>query len=67
MNSSLDKEKIFGTQGERIKNLQKQVKEWEASKASSEERHTRGKAKTNLANLKNINTLRFKTTRKSKK
>jgi molybdopterin converting factor small subunit len=65
MNSSLDKDKIIETQGELIKKLQKQVKEWEDWKASSEERHVRGKA--NLTNLKNKNTLRFKTTRKPKK
>ena len=65
MNSSLDKDKIIETQGELIKNLQKQVKEWEDWKASSEERHAKGKA--NLTNLKNKNTLRFNTTRKPKK
>ena len=62
MNSSLDKDKIIETQGELIKKLQKQVKEWEDWKASSEERHAKGKA-----NLKNKNTLRFNTTRKPKK
>jgi hypothetical protein len=65
MNSSLDKDKIIETQGELIKKLQKQVKEWEDWKASSEERHAKGKS--NLANLKNKNTLRFNTTRKPKK
>ena len=65
MNSSLDKDKIIEAQGELIKKLQKQVKEWEDWKASSEERHAKGKA--NLVNLKNKNTLRFNTTRKPKK
>jgi hypothetical protein len=65
MNSSLDKDKIIETQGELIKKLQKQVKEWEDWKASSEERHAKGKS--NLTNLKNKNTLRFNTTRKPKK
>ena len=65
MNSSLDKDKIIETQGELIKKLQKQVKEWEDWKASSEERHAKGKG--NLTNLKNKNTLRFNTTRKPKK
>ena len=57
--------KVIEVQGELIKNLQKQVKEWEDWKASSEERHAKGKA--NLTNLKNKNTLRFNTTRKPKK
>ena len=48
-------------------NLQKQVKEWEAWKASSKERHAKGKTKADLAITKNKNTLRFKTTRKPKK
>ena len=65
MSSSSNKDKIIEVQGELIKKLQKQVKEWEDWKASSEERHARGKA--NLTNLKNKNTLRFKTTRKPKK
>ena len=66
MNSSLDKDKIIESQGELIKKLQKQVKEWEDWKASSEERHAKGKS--NLTkNLKNKNTLRFNTTRKPKK
>ena len=66
MNSSLDKEKIIGAQAELIKNSQKQVKEQEAWKASSKERHAQGKAKADLAIAKNKNTLRFRTTRKTK-
>ena len=67
MNSSSDKDKIIETQAELIKNLQKQVKEWEDWKASSKERHTKGKAKADLAIAKNKNTLRINTTRKRKK
>ena len=43
------------------------IKEWEDWKASSKERHAKGKAKANLAIAKNKNTLRIKTTRKRKK
>ena len=67
MNSSSDKDKIIETQGKLIKNLQKQVKEWEDWKASSKQRHAKGKAKADLAISKNKSTLRFKTTRKPKK
>ena len=67
MNSSSDKDKIIEVQAELIKNLQKQVKEWEDWKASSKERHAKGKAKAALAISKNKSTLRFKTTRKPKK
>ena len=67
MNSSSDKDRIIEAQGELIKNLQKQVKEWEDWKASSKERHAKGKAKADLAIAKNKNTLRIKTTRKRKK
>ena len=67
MNSSLDKDKVIKTQDELIKKLKKQVKEWEVWKASSEERHARGKAESNLAKLKNKNTLHFKTKRNHKK
>ena len=67
MSSSSDKDKIIEVQGELIKNLQKQVKEWEAWKASSKQRHAKGKAKADLAISKNKSTLRFKATRKPKK
>ena len=67
MSSSSDKDKIIEVQGELIKNLQKQVKEWEDWKASSKHRHAKGKAKADLAISKSKNTLRFKTTRKPKK
>ena len=44
-----------------MKTLQKQVKEWEDWKASSKDRHAKGKAKADLAIAKH------KTTRKRKK
>ena len=67
MSSSSDKDKIIEVQSELIKNLQKQVKEWEDWKASSKQRHAKGKAKADLAISKSQSTLRFKTTRKPKK
>ena len=74
MNTPSDKDKIIAVQEELIKNLQKQVtdlekrvKEWEDWKATSKERHARGKAKADLAIAKNKNTLRINTTRKRKK
>ena len=67
MNSSSDKDKIIEAQAELIKNLQKQVKEREGWKASSKERHAKGKAKADLAIGKHKNTLRINTTRKPKK
>ena len=67
MSSSSNKDKIIEVQGELIKNLQKQVKEWEDWKASSKQRHAKGKAKADLGISKSKNTLRFKTTRKPKK
>ena len=45
--------KIIEVQGELIKNLQKQVNEWEEWKASSKERHAKGKAKADQAINKN--------------
>ena len=69
-----DKDKIIAIQEELIKNLQKQVgglekqvKELEDWKATSEDRHAKGKAKADLAISKNKNTLRINTTRKRKK
>ena len=67
MSSSSDKDKIIKIQGELIKSLQKQVKEWGGWKASSKQRHAKGKAKADLAISKNKNTLRINTTRKRKK
>ena len=46
MNSSSDKDKIIEVQAELIKNLQKQIKEWEDWKASSKDRHAKGREKT---------------------
>ena len=37
--------KVIEVQEELIKNLQKQIKEWEESKYTSKERHAKGKAK----------------------
>ena len=65
--TSEDKDKIIAVQEELIRNLQKQIKEWEDWKASSRDRHAKGKAKADLAIAKNKNTLRIKTTRKRKK
>ena len=59
--------KIIEAQAELIKNLQKQIKEWEEWKASSKDRHTKRKAKTDLAIGKHKNTLRINTTRKPKR
>ena len=43
---SSDKDKIIAVQEELIKNFQKQVKEWEDWKASSKDRHAKGREKT---------------------
>jgi len=59
--------KIIEAQAELIKNLQKQIKEWEERKASSKNRHAKRKAKTDLAIGEHKNTLRINTTRKPKK
>ena len=50
---SSDKDKIIAVQEELIKNLQKQIQEWEDWKASSKERHAKGKAKADKAIKKN--------------
>ena len=67
MNRSSEKDKIIEAQAELIKNLQKQIKEWEERKASSKDRHAKRKAKTNLAIGEHKNTLRINTTRKPKR
>ena len=67
MNRSSEKDKIIETQAKLIKNLQKQIKEWEEWKASSKDRHTKRNAKTDLAIGKHKNTLRINTTRRPKK
>ena len=58
---------IIAVQRELIERLKKEVKEWEDWKATSKERHAKGKAKADLAIAKNKNTLSIKTTRKRKK
>ena len=67
MNRSSEKDKIIEAQAELIKNLQKQIKEWEERKASSKDRHAKRKAKTDLAIGEHKNTLRINTTRKPKR
>ena len=68
---SVDKNEIIALQKEIIAKLKKEVKEWEDWKATSKERHAKGKAKADRAiaknKNKNKNTLRIKTTRKRKK
>ena len=58
--------KIIEVQGELIKNLQKQVNEWEEWKASSKERHAKGKAKADQAINKNKQKVGFLKRRKPK-
>ena len=58
--------KVIEVQGELIKNLQKQVKEWEDWKASSKDRHTKGKAKADQAVSKNKQKVGFLKRRKPK-
>jgi len=59
--------RVIEVQGELIKNLQKQVKEWEDWKASSKDRHAKGKAKANQANNKNKQKVGFLKRHKPKK
>ena len=59
--------KVIEVQGELIKNLQKQVKEWEDWKASSKDRHAKGKAKADQANNKNKQKVGFLKRHKPKK
>ena len=54
--SSEDKDKIIAVQEELIRNLQKQIREWEDWKASSKDRHAKGREKSNTPN-KNIKKL----------
>ena len=67
MNRSSEKDKIIEAQAELIKNLQKQIKEWEEWKASSKGRHAKRKTKTDLTIGEHKNTLRINTTRKPKR
>ena len=46
---SMDKNKIIALQDKRIEDLEQKVKEWEDWKASSKDRHAKGKAKADLA------------------
>ena len=69
-----DKDKIIGVQEELIKKfkqeneeLRQKVKEWEDWKASSKERHAKGKAKADKAIKKNKQKLRFLKKHKPKK
>jgi len=64
---SVDKDKIIEVQTELIKNLQKQIKEWEDWKATSKDRHARGKAKADLAIKKNKQKVGFLKKHKPKK
>jgi transcriptional regulator with XRE-family HTH domain len=59
--------KVIEVQGELIKTLQKQVKEWEDWKASSKDRHAKGKAKADQAISKNKQKLGFMKKHKPKK
>ena len=59
--------KIIEVQGELIKHLQKQVKEWEGWKASSKDRHAKGKAKADQAINKNKQKVCFLKKHKPKK
>ena len=62
MNRSSEKDKIIEAQAELIKNLQKQIKEWEEWKASSKDRHAKGreKAKKPKAKKPKVGFLRYK-------
>ena len=69
-----DKDKIIAVQEELIRHLQKQVsdlekrvKDWEDWKATSKERHAKGKAKADRAIAKSKKKKSSKTTRKRKK
>jgi transcriptional regulator with XRE-family HTH domain len=50
---SVDKNEVIAVQRELIERLKKEVKEWEDWKASSKDRHAKGKAKANQAISKN--------------
>jgi len=58
--------KVIEVQGELIKNLQKQVKEWEDWKAGSKDRHAKGKTKADQAINKNKQKVGFLKRRKPK-
>ena len=60
-------DKLIKSLEKQMGGLEKQVKELEDWKASSKDRHAKGKAKADLAISKHKNTLRINTTRKRKK
>ena len=64
---SVDKNKIIELQDKRIEDLEQKVKEWEDWKASSKDRHAKGKAKADLAISKNKQKVGFLKRRKPKK
>ena len=64
---SSDKDKIIAVQEELIKNLQKQVKEFDDWKNASKERQAQGKAKADQAISKNKQKVGFLKRRKPKK
>ena len=64
---SVDKNEIITLQKKIIKDLEQKVKEWEDWKASSKERHAKGKAKADKAIKKNKQMLRFFKKHKPKK
>ena len=58
--------KTIEVQDKLIKNLEKQVKEWDDWKASSKDRHAKGKAKADQAINKNKQKVGFLKRRKPK-
>ena len=62
-----DKDKIIEVQGELIKNLQKQVKEWEDWKMGSKARHAKGREKSENSIKRNKQKMGFLKKHKSKK
>ena len=62
-------ERMVAERDEQITSLKAEIKQWEEWKASSKDRHAKGreKAKADLAISKHKNTLRINTTRKRKK
>ena len=62
-----DKDKQIAWLSKSCDALADEVRRWEEWKASSQDRHAKGKAKADLAISKHKNTLRIKTTRKPKK
>ena len=65
--ASVDKNETIAVQRELIERLKKEVKEWEDWKASSKDRHAKGKAKADQAISKNKQKLGFMKKHKPKK